>query len=87
VSRLIALLARFGGFLERVDLDLLLRFSPALFYGQAMYALFVRHNDLEAVLWMLGTLLAWIAVEVRRFRLAAESAVQQITVRSTDVPG
>ncbi len=48
-----------------------LRFTPALFFCQAVWTSLTR-PPIEAVMWFVGTMVAVIAVDVRRIRLAVE---------------
>ncbi len=63
----------------------LLRWTPALFFCQAMWTTFTR-PPLESVLWFVGTMVAVIAVDVRRIRLALEQQPDDETTDQADTP-
>lgn len=53
--------------------ELLLRCLPALFFAQFIWSALTR-PPVETILWTLITMVAIVAVEVRRFRITVTSA-------------
>lgn len=73
--------------------DVLLRWLPVMCFCQYAWWGITGGNKVETILWCIATLVAIVAVELRRFRLAYEADMEpdpdpaQSTDRSTDVPG